>query len=119
MCVLEIGRLSDAFADLLDRLEQNRDYWLLQAIESRLTQLTRQPPVPEAALTRQAAREGHLIWVTSALSPNMLVCTVMIDRTAGEFLPLDGRIFTPSGGRNARDLEAELRDQLPDTLRAA
>ena len=117
--MLEIVRLSDAFAGLLGRLEQDGDYWLLQAIESRLTQLTRQPPAPEAALTRAAAREGHLIWVTSALSPNMLVCMVMIDRTAGEFQPLDGRIFTPQGGRNARDLEAELRDQLPDALRAA
>ena len=119
VCVLEIVRLSDAFAGLLGRLEQDGDYWLLQAIESRLTQLTRQPPAPEAALQRAAAREGHLIWVTSALSPNMLVCMVMIDRTAGEFQPLDGRIFTPQGGRNARDLEAELRDQLPDALRAA
>jgi hypothetical protein len=43
----------------------------------------------------------------------------MIDRTAGEFLSLDGRICTPLGGRNARDLEADLRDQLPDTLPAA
>ena len=117
--MLEIVRLSDAFAGLLDRLERNRDYWLLQAIESRLTQLTRQPPAHGAALEREAMREGHLLWVTSALSANMLVCTVMIDRTAGELLPLDGRIFTPSGGRNARDLEAELRDQLPEDLRAA